>query len=249
MQGHEHYSRAPITEAIIDLRVAPAEGFVADKLSDMHPRIQNDFPVIQTFHARTGTFTFGPDASPQIATSEQHAGFLFRSRDNLHTLQATSGGFTFNRLAPYESWQAFSTEAKNLWKLYIEVCQPICVTRAAIRYVNQIHIPANDAVELKDYLRTLPEISPALPKKALQNFFMQLHIPQQDLDCTLIINEAIAPRTNPNIVTIILDLDLFREQIWTSDDDGIWLFLDRLSQRKNDVFESSITEKTRELIR
>lgn len=77
---------------------------------------------------------------------------------------------------------------------------------------------------------------------------MQLQIPQQDLDCLLIINEAMAPQTNPNLVTIILDLDLFREQIWASDDEDLWQFLGKLRHRKNEVFEASITDKTRELI-
>ncbi len=64
----------------------------------------------------------------------------------------------------------------------------------------------------------------------------------------LVINEAIAPPSNPEIVTVILDLDLFRHQIWESDDEDIWQFLERLRDRKNEVFEASITDKTRGLI-
>ncbi len=77
---------------------------------------------------------------------------------------------------------------------------------------------------------------------------MQLQIPQQDLNCMLIINEALAPQTNPEIITIILDLDLFRQQVWDSSDEDIWLFLEKLRHRKNEVFEASITDRTRELI-
>ncbi len=64
----------------------------------------------------------------------------------------------------------------------------------------------------------------------------------------LIINEALAPQTNPEIITIILDLDLFRQQVWDSSDEDIWLFLEKLRHRKNEVFEASITDRTRELI-
>jgi len=77
---------------------------------------------------------------------------------------------------------------------------------------------------------------------------MQLQLPQQDLNCMLIINEALAQPTNPGIITVILDLDLFRQQIWKNDDEDIWQFLDKLRDRKNEVFEASITDKTRELI-
>jgi uncharacterized protein (TIGR04255 family) len=251
MQVQKHYVRAPITEAIIDFRVVLAEGFTTDKLADIHLQIKNDFPIIQPFHRKIGIFTVdpsGPDAPITVDTSTQHNGFWFKSRDNLRIFQATSDGFTFNRLAPYQSWEEFRSEAGNLWKIYKEVCTPICVTRAAIRYVNQINIPANELIELKDYLKTVPEISSNLAQKALQSFFMQLQIPQQDLNCLLIINEAIAPQANPNFVTIILDLDLFREQIWNRDDEDIWQFLEQLHDRKNEVFEASITDRTRELI-
>ena len=103
-------------------------------------------------------------------------------------------------------------------------------------------------MELKDYIRTVPEVSPDLSQNALQTFFMQLQIPQRDLDCLLIINEAIAQPVNPDFVTIVFDLDLFRQDVWDSNSEEIWQFLDKLRDRKNEVFEASITDKTRELI-
>jgi uncharacterized protein (TIGR04255 family) len=251
MQARRHYSRAPITEAIIDFRVALAEDFAIGRIADIHARIGEDFPIKQPFHRKIGTFTVdlhGPDAPFKVDTSTQHDGFWFKSRDNLRIFQVTSEGFTFNRLAPYQSWEEFRSEARNLWEIYKEVCVPICVTRVAIRYVNQINIPVDGQIELKDYLNTTPELPSNLAQRSLQTFFMQLQIPQHDLNCLLIINEAIAPQTNPNFITIILDLDLFREQIWDRDDEDIWQFLEQLHDRKNEVFEASITDRTRELI-
>ena len=60
--------------------------------------------------------------------------------------------------------------------------------------------------------------------------------------------EAFAPPLSPELVSVILDFDLFREQIWQSDDEEIWRFLEELRHRKNQVFNASITEKTKELI-
>jgi uncharacterized protein (TIGR04255 family) len=248
MQVKRHYSKAPITEAVIDLRVTLPEGFSLNKLAEIHPHISNYFPTVEPFYKGVGSFTYEPGSSFKADTSEQQVGFWFRSEDNLRTFQATMEGFSFNRLAPYESWEEFNSDAKSMWEIYKEICEPIHVTRAAIRYINQINIPANELIELKDYLSTVPEVSSSLPQKALQTFFMQLQIPQQDLDCMLLINEAIALPTNPEIVTVILDLDLFRHQIWESNDEDIWRFLEKLRNRKNEVFEASITDRTRELI-
>ncbi len=248
MQGQRRYSKAPITEAIIDLKVTLPAGFLIDKFADIHPYIKDNFPIMQPFYKGVGALTYEPGSSFKVDTSEQQMGFWFKSEDNLRTFQATLEGFTFNRLGQYESWEELSSDAKNLWEIYKEICKPLYVTRAAVRYINQINIPANEPIELKDYLSTVPEVSPNLPQKALQSFFMQLQIPQPDLNCMLIINEAIADKTIPGFVTVILDLDLFRQQVWDSNDEEIWRFLGKLRHRKNEVFEASITDRTRELI-
>lgn len=248
MQVQRRYNKPPITEAVIDLRVNLPEWFTVEKLQDIHSSISENFPTIEPFFKGVGALLYQPGESFKVDTSEQQIGYWFRSEDNLQTFQATLEGFSFNRLAPYESWEEFSSDAKKLWEIYKEICSPTNVTRLAVRYINQINIPAHELTELKDYLRTVPEVSPELPQNALQTFFMQLHIPQSDLDCMLIINEAIAPPVNPEIVSVILDLDLFRQQIWNSDDEEIWRFLEKLRDRKNEIFEASITDKTRELI-
>lgn len=247
MQVQRHYSKAPIKEAIIDLRVTFPGDISVDKLADIHPYISDKFPIVQPVHRGVGSLAIQPGMSAEVNASEQLFGFWFRSEDNLRTFQATLEGFTFNRLAPYESWEEFSNDARSMWEIYKEICRPAYVTRAAIRYINQINIPADGLIELKDYLSTVPEVPSDLPEKILQTYFMQLQIPQQDLNCMLIINEALTQPTNPGIITVILDFDLFRQQIWDSDED-IWQFLEKLRHRKNEVFEASITDKTRELI-
>ncbi len=168
MQVQRHYSKAPIKEAIIDLRVTLPGDISVNKLADIHPYISDKFPIVQSVHRGVGSLAIQPGMSGEVNASEHHFGFWFRSEDNLRTFQATLEGFTFNRLAPYESWEEFSNDARSLWEIYKEICRPIHVTRAAIRYINQINIPANGLIELKDYLSTVPEVPSDLPEKILQ---------------------------------------------------------------------------------
>jgi uncharacterized protein (TIGR04255 family) len=244
MQISGHYSKAPITEAIIDLKVTLPEGFSVNKLTELHSQISDRFPTIEPMQASSLLFQAGPTI--KIDASHQHNGFLFRSEDGLRIFQATLSGFTCNRLAPYETWENFRDEARYLWDIYKDTCKPSSVTRAAVRYINRLDLPG-PVLDFKDFLRTVPEVSPDLPQ-GLSNFFMQLQIPQEDLNCMLIINEAFVPPTSPERVSVILDFDLYREQIWQSDDEDIWRFLEELRHRKNQAFEASITERTRRLI-
>lgn len=248
MQVQRHYSRTPITEAIIDLQVAFPEGFPVDRFADIYSHISDLYPVKELIYAGTGSLVFQPGTSVQMDVNQQQNGYLFKSKDNLKIFQATLRGFTFNRLAPYASWEEFKSDARYLWQIYKNICEPMHVTRTALRYVNQINIPLEGTIDLKDYLNTVPEVAEGLPKNVLSSFFMQLQIPQDDLNCMLVINEALLPPANPETITVILDFDLYRQQIWQKDDEDIWHFLEKLRYRKNLAFNRSITDKTRRLI-
>ncbi len=241
-----HYSRAPITEAILDLKVILPDGFSVEKFLEIHKHIRDRFPTSEPIHVGSLVVQAGPDI--QVNANRQHSGFLFRSKDKLRVFQATLQGFTFNRLAPYDSWEEFSSDARSLWEIYKEICKPEFVTRAAVRYINQINIPMKGSVDLQAYLKTVPQISSDFPQQTMSSFFMQLQLPQEDLNCMLVINENLAPPSMPELISVILDIDLFRQQVWQSDDEDIWRFLEQLRHRKNQVFRASITEKTEELI-
>jgi uncharacterized protein (TIGR04255 family) len=102
------------------------------------------------------------------------------------------------------------------------------------------------SIELKHYLRTSPEISADLPQE-LSAYFMQLRLPQTDLGGAVVINQTIIPPPQPEMVSIVLDIDLFSDQNVPQSDEEIWCFFERLHLRKNEVFEARITDQTRSL--
>ena len=101
--------------------------------------------------------------------------------------------------------------------------------------------------DLNEYLRTYPEVSLDLPQ-GLSGLFMQLTIPQADIKSMLQLTEALIEPSRPEVASIVLDVDLFRTEDIPPDEQAVWDFFEVLRDRKNDVFEACITEKTRELI-
>lgn len=95
---------------------------------------------------------------------------------------------------------------------------------------------------------TVPEIAPKL-HQGLTGFFLQLSIPFPDIFSTAIINETIVEPSRPGIVSVVLDIDIFRTSALPTEDEQLWKFFDVLRTRKNDIFEACITDKTRELFR
>ena len=236
------YPRAPIKEALIDLQVTLPRDVTIETLQLIHKEIQADYPNTKKRMFVEGELSTGDQVG--ASAKQRHMGFAFYSANNQYVFQARLDGFTFSRLAPYDSWEDLRERAKKYWAIYRKYAPPIHVHRIALRYINQINIP-NRPVEFDDYFLTIPKIGPKLPQ-ALGQFLMQLQLPQPDLEALAIVTQTMAPPPTPEYISVILDIDLFVQQQQMSDEEA-WTLVEALRIRKNDLFEGSITDKTREL--
>lgn len=243
MAGSRHYTRAPITEAIIDIRADVDEDLSLELLGNLHVEIREAYPTKARRQLAHGHFEVGQRIAASATSTP--VGFLFKSTDEKQVFQARPDGFTLSRLAPYESWEPFRSEAQRLWEMYRKASNRKAVTRVAVRYINRIDIP-RPISEINDYLRVGPKVSADL-QHPISGMFMQLTFPQTDISCTAILTEAFGNPTVPNNVSVILDIDLFRDRDVPQDDPGIWEMFEVLHERKNAIFEACITDKTREL--
>ncbi len=244
MQAQKYYSRAPITEAVIDIQAQLPQEVKLDALAQVYSGLQAQYPKSEEMLIIQGQMIAG--ASVGATASQSQIGYRFFSKDQKQILQVRLDGFTFSRLAPYDCWETFRDEAKRLWSIYESLTYPEAIARLGIRYINRLDIPL-PVGDLKDYLRTFPEVSPDLPQ-GLNGYFMQLQIPQENLAAMLVLYQAIVPPPTPDFVSILLDLDLFLERDIPSDEIGLWNILEQMHEQKNKAFEACITEGTRELI-
>lgn len=243
-----HYSKAPITEAIISLHVSPRAELLLEELCQLQLEEEENYPQQESILEISGQFEVRPDHGTSASSQSQKIGFKQISQDGKYIWQSRFKGFAFSRLAPYESWEPFQIEAMRLWLCYREQTQPQKVTRLAARFINRIDIPNTGKVELKDYFRTSPEISADLPQQ-LSGFFMQLQIPQIDLPGSVLINQTMIPPVREGVISVVLDIDVFRDIDVPQKEEEIWDFFELLHRRKNDIFEACITDSTRELIK
>jgi uncharacterized protein (TIGR04255 family) len=244
MPPSRHYPKAPITEAIIDLRVEPRAELTLDDL-DAPSRADGGASAKRNKTIKAmGLIEVGEHVSAS-ASSEQ-TGWRYESGDGKLIWQSRFDGFTISRLAPYDRWSTFQQEARRLWVPYREVVRPGKLIRVAVRYVNRFDLPG-PKVDLKRYFCTSPEVSPALSQD-LNAFFMQIQISQDDIRSQLVINQTIVPPAREDVVSVVLDIDLFRSEEVPQEDPAIWDFFESLHMRKNEIFEACITDKARELI-
>jgi len=243
------FPKPPITEAVLDIRVELPQDVDLNTLSLIHNEINACFPLKEERFSWKGGFQVRKGAAPEILQpSGGPDGYLFRSPDKNKVVQVRTEGFTFNKLKPYERWSTFSSEAKELWQVFAKIAKPKTITRLALRYVNRIEIPL-PINNLKEYVLTLPEISPGLDN-TVQSYFMTLEVVSPKIDiCGTIIQTFKPIQEVSKILPLIFDIDVYKKIKLEPLDNKVWDVMEELRQFKNKVFLESLTEKAKELFR
>jgi len=246
-----HYAKAPITEALIDIRAELASELRFEDLQAFRKHVGSDYPREETRNVTDAMIQVTP--SVQASATQKPYGLAFWNASSNQVLQVRLDGITFSRLRPYQDFEHLRDEARRLWDVYRDLMQPKRVTRIAVRYINQINIPTvtDGKIEPEDYFNTFPQVSSKLPAefRNFGQFFMNLHMHQDDLKGLLVLNQALIPAMVPETISIVLDFDLYVENPPITSESELWAFFDKLRERKNLYFEACITDKTRELIR
>lgn len=247
MQEYPIYPNAPIVESVFDIQVEQSEGVTIEQIETFHNYVKDRFPKVEKRakgQARVRISEQGPSLdSPSVNLM----GFRYSSDLEKKIVQARLDGFSFNKLKPYESWEAFSSEAHQLWDLYTKIAQPIKIKRMALRYINRIEIPLPIS-DFKEYILTIPEIAPTLPQ-GLANFLMMLVIPNPEIRATAVINEVMEEVTVQQTLPLIFDIDVFKIVNYNINYDELWKEFDQLRVFKNDIFFNSMTDKAKELFK
>jgi uncharacterized protein (TIGR04255 family) len=240
MAAQQHLSRAPIIEAIIDIRVKLLPTFEVKAMSDIELSKNYVSPPVAIRDFEGGIDTMDDNYQP-FSRELESPGYAYASIDGKHRVQFRKDGFSFSQLQPYTHWENVKSEAQLLWNTYKEKTSPELITRVATRYRNVLALPLSER-GLEDYFTALPTIPGGLPKQV--NFFStQIVIPFEDDITATVIQQLLPISTLNNVVNILLDIDVASQKgVQISND--IWTILDRLRNVKNIVFFEHITEKT-----
>jgi uncharacterized protein (TIGR04255 family) len=253
MARERHLSRAPITEALIDVRVKlPADKQDPTVLRAFTQEIQKEFPgqFPGEKELRDIQMMFEVGPPPRQETKSSHVGYRYDSNDGKRVIQAKVNGFTFSWLKPYEDWGVLRRNAYTTWQVYRDLMKPEAITRIATRFINQIDIPGPH-IDFDDYLTAAPVIPKALPQ-AYSSFLTRMAVPDEKNQAMIIITQAFQQGVDPKVIPIVIDIDVFMEKVFESQgetwDTMAWDKIDGLRAIKNRVFFESITETTAALL-
>lgn len=187
----------------------------------------------------------GPQQISTSARRQRHMTFM-SSGDGLRLLGCGDQLLTVHVLAPYPGWENFREATLEAVGALPEETRSNGVSSIGLRYIDQIMLPP-DKTELTDYFTIVPTLPPEMPPQLRGFHWVTLTTDPED-GLTTHLTVAGAPG-RPGERPVLFDLTV--EQggnplcSLVSED---WITkLDELHVRLRDIFESAITETTREL--
>lgn len=239
MIDHPYLTNAPIVEALFDVRITCDREFSVDVLASAKERLADEYPLAKKRSSFKTMLLEGGRPAPHTEPESKLVGYLFLSKDEKTIVQFRIDGFTFNRLAPYTSWEDLYPQAMRAFSLYTELAPPFRIDRAAVRYINrlQMQLPITNMAE---YLTSLPPVPDGLPTEVWESLSRVVTIDSaKGLMCA--VGHQISRSEDPRLLTVIVDIDTFCQRtIAPGELQEIYCGLREL---KNTAFFSCVTEK------
>ncbi len=234
-----HLSKAPIVEAVLDIRVVPSVKWDETSLQAELKQRLPDFPKVETL--RGSRVQIAPPVKPGSPAVEDFGcvGLKLHSNDNFHIVQFNKGGFVFSRLKPYADWGQFSQEALRLWAIYCELLKPSNVGRIGLRFINRIAIK-QAPIELSDYYKY-----PPVPLKEL-NWPLAGYLHHDVMQVPETAYSVNVIKTVQNVsgeIGLLLDIDVFMQSHFVYNELRIIECMEEMRWVKNKIFFCSLTEK------
>jgi uncharacterized protein (TIGR04255 family) len=242
MTAPKHLRNAPIKEAIIDFGVRANPSFDPKSLPSLKERLSPEFASIYEGRNIEAGFTFSvSSASEPVWHDLGVQSIQARSADQKEVAQFRIDGFTFNRLAPYTSWDDILPRALRSWNLYTEFCRPEAVVRLAVRNINHILIPRS-VPDLREYFTKPPSGPPGIAG-VMNGFFSTVILDDAKTSCSLKVTQASQAELDSESVTTILDIEAFVARDYQVDNQQILQSLESLHDLKNRAFFNSLTDR------
>ena len=251
MPNYPNLSKAPVVEAIIEIKVRMAQPVGADIYDAFRERLKDEYPTAKKIQFVSTQLNFNADAAFTNDVSQSVVGVRLDDPTGQWVVQGKSDGFTVSRLTPYESWERLVARVRELWPTYVEMFRPEAVLRLGVRYINMVPLPNQSVVDLDAVLTAGPKIPDNLPKDLLE-FITRLVIPFSDSGCTVTIQQALgtlAGGMKDGRPCVVVDIDAASEQSFDPGSSELWTRLEALREAKNLAFFNSLTVPTWEQFR
>jgi uncharacterized protein (TIGR04255 family) len=237
-----HLGQAPIHEALIDIQFDQVldvdVGEIAKEFSEAQQPASVSDLYLTMFEVKVEK-----DTSPQATSVANAIGKRIDIPSKHQVVQFRNNGFTFSRLAPYESWDEMAEAAMQAWNFFSNRVGSGQINRIAVRYINVLEFPL--PIDTFDTYLTSPPRIPNELQSGISAFLTRVVCPQgEDM---MIVTQSLEGDSS-KAIKVILDIDVSHQcKLDRQDFSAVDAVLKRLRVCKNNAFFAYLTDDALEI--
>lgn len=234
-------SKPPIVEAVVDFDCdMPLDFDLRKEQIRIQEAVSSNYPTLEPIHKTDFLLNLTPgDATSEVSQSLE--ALRFRTSDGNQLIQYRNSGFSFNRLAPYTSFDEYAGEIVKRWEQFLQLAKPVVLRTLRLRYINSLSIPIEDGWgDFQKYLNCVA----VLKGNGLESgeFLLRLNVADGSGSLSGIVVSSSLPPTKSHI-PVTIDIAVQKDVTCELDDlVTIQKTLTSLRIFKNQIFASMITE-------
>jgi uncharacterized protein (TIGR04255 family) len=207
-ENFPHLSHAPITEAVLELRVLSDVQWSEEAVIAALTPQMTLYKKPRSARLRSVQFQLSPGQEAKVKEQDLGwQGLQFESEDGRQIAKFQADAFSFSRLKPYEGWEQFQDEALRLWFAYSQLVHPSEIQRMGVRFINKFDIQGR--INLQDYFRGFPEDLPHLDLTFAGFLHHDIRMVPGGIFGINVIKTAQPPEVSSSGVSLILDIDVY----------------------------------------
>ncbi len=236
------YDVPPITEAIIEIRFNRA--LEKKELPKLLKKLASHYDHQSELEHMDVSVDLGADTVRKTNTGKR---YRFASSDQTEVCILSDDRFLVSQLAPYCGWAEFKERFARDFTIWNDCTSYRQIVQIGVRYLNRIDLPVvNGEVAHEEYLNVYPSLPPMI--ELVDHFATQAVVSFHDLGASLRLNCGLVKSPIADHLSILFDQDIVKDkELPNTDLDEVLTILEKIRIRKNEVFEASITDKSREL--
>jgi hypothetical protein len=99
---------------------------------------------------------------------------------------------------------------------------------------------------INDFLEAPPTLPPPI-SQVIKEFLTRVHVADEPRSSAAVIVQALEPQIDPHVMSLLLDIDAYRELNLAPTDPDLPALFQQLRELKNEIFYASITERSAEM--
>jgi uncharacterized protein (TIGR04255 family) len=243
-ESERNYFAPPIIDATIELRFQDTVNEadrerVSKKFASRYPLVEQG--TVQQILVNVQATRIAAQAGVQ-----EH---LIRRRtpESAAVVQIGDHVFDVATGAPYAGWHELFERFVEDWAVAKRVWKYRPIQRIGMRYINRLDLEPNEGglVDYEDYLNLRINLPERFPPTTAYELGFQSTI--EAIKCGVTVQSGTVPAAVPGKLSFSLDIDVWRQVDVPQKDNDVLELLGKMRDAKNQLFETFITDKARDL--